>query len=330
MALFRSKKKRDKAYSVTDGKFKINPRQSSVLEASAQQANDSLSQAGLTNKDPKKDELKVKKGVEQQQMGDNAAEGKDPTWGGVQKNIMDSDGNIKMLGAQREQQQNQGFTPTKEGGVDFTQPIDPSKMSKEQVMELQKQIGTKPDGAWGSGSQRALNLHYAFNGVEPPNAAKLTSIFKEAGAIVKPQPDGKDTIGGKKPSYATNEISSGGDVSPELISSVENSMLGLEIPGLRITAGNDAYHQGDRYSRPGKSAHAKGKALDFTTKDVEGTRKRFLDAGYTYEKQKKPRGKGYYHIYRSPKGVKPKHRILDEYAGTTANTTGGHFDWKVN
>ena len=305
MPLFKSRRKRNKGYSLEGGKFKINPSEEykSKFEASAVQAQkklDSLDKSGLISPKQEKD---AEKG-----------------WQELQKNVMDSDGNIKMMDRNRSQE-----------GIDFSKPIDPSKMSKDQIMNLQREIGAKPDGAWGPASRRALNSHYAFKGIKPPNATRLEGILKDAGAVIKPKPDNYDTIGGEKPAYATNELSSGGDVSNRLIESVENSMIGLEIPGLRITAGNDAYHQGDRYNkgRVRNSAHKRGDALDFTTTDVKGTRQRFLDAGYTYEKQKKPSGKGYYHIYRSPKGVKPKHRILDEYAGKTAKTTGGHFDWKV-
>ena len=318
MPIFKRREKRDRGYSFDGGKFKISQREAAgKFETLANEAGKKLSALDKTGLIPKEQQEKSQEG-----------------WNKLQKNIMDSDGNIKMAAAQREEQQNLGYTPSKDGGFDFSKPIDPSNMSKEDLMKLQESVGAKPDGNWGSGSQRALNLHYAHSGIEPPNAARLNSIFKEAGVVVKPKPDNYDTIGGKKPAYATDELSSGGDVSPRLIESVENSMLGIGIPGLRITAGNDAYHQGDRYSRPGKSAHSKGDALDFTTDNYDETLKKFEEAGYTYEKQQKYRKgkpvKGqYYHIWRSPKGVKPKHRILDEYAGKTANTTGGHFDWKV-
>ena len=183
------------------------------------------------------------------------------------------------------------------------------------------------DGKFGPGSQKALNDYYAFEGVEPPNAKKLQSILEGMGAVIKEKPDNYDTIGGKKPSYATNELSSGGDVSPELINSIETYMKPLQVPGLRITAGNDAYHQGDRYSRPGKSAHSKGKALDFTTEDPQAVRDALIKNKYkkkiTYKKDgKTPK----YIYYVAPDG---SHRILDEYAVATKNTTGGHFDWKV-
>ena len=215
---------------------------------------------------------------------------------------------------------NVGSPNNQKGEIDFTQPIDVDSMDENQIKALQKKIGANPDGDWGPASQRALNLHYAFEGIEPPNAKRLGSILKDMGAVIKQQPDNKDTIGGKKPSYATNELSSGGDVSPELIESVDKDLRALNVPGLRITAGNDAYHQGDRYSRPGKSAHAKGKALDFTTDDPQAVRDAMLKAGYKKKVTKK------YVYYVSPDG---SHRVLDEYAKATKNTTGGHFDWKV-
>ena len=204
--------------------------------------------------------------------------------------------------------------------IDFNQPIDPSQMSTDQIKALQKKIGAGADGKWGPGSQNQLNKYYAFEGIEPPNAKKLGSVLKDMGAVIKEKPDNYDTIGGKRPAYATNELSSGGDVSPELIEAVDTSLRALEVPGLRVTAGNDAYHQGDRYSKPGKGAHSKGKALDFTTDDPEAVRQAMLDQGWKKKETKK------YTWYVSPNG---KYRILDEYAKATVNTTGGHFDLKV-
>lgn len=211
--------------------------------------------------------------------------------------------------------------PTTEGGdIDFSKGIDFANLDEKQTMALQKKIGATADGKWGPQSQQKLNQHYAFEGIEPPNAKKLGAVLKGMGAIIKDQPDNYDTIKGKKPSYATNELSSGGDVSPELVSAVEKVFPDLGIPNLRITAGNDAYHQGDRYSRPGKGAHSLGKAMDFTTSDPEAVRKTLLEKGYTKHTS------GNLTWYKSADGT---HRFLDEYAGKTKNTTGGHFDFKI-
>lgn len=299
---YRKKKRRDKGYSIQDGKFKLNQRAAQAFEGAAVEAGKKLSgtpleKTGLVNKK----EEKAQKG-----------------WEELSKNVMDSDGNIKMMDKNRAQ----GFTPTKDGGIDLTKTIDPSKMNKEQVMALQKQIGAKPDGAWGKGSQKALNNYYAFEGIEPPNAKRLESIVKDMGGIIKKKPDNYDTIKGKRPSYGTNELSSGGDVSPELIDVVQNVFPEFNIPGFRVTAGNDAYHQGDRYNkkRVRNSAHKVGKAMDFTTTDPNGFIDQLLEKGYT----KHTSGKLTW--YKSPDGG---HRFLDEYSAATAKTTGKHFDLKV-
>ena len=208
-------------------------------------------------------------------------------------------------------------------------PLDYSSDPKatQQFLKDKGYLKGSVDGKFGPGSKKALNDYYAFEGVEPPNAKKLQGILEEMGAVIKEKPDNYDTIGGKKPSYATNELSSGGDVSPELIDSIETYMKPLEVPGLRITAGNDAYHQGDRYSNPGKSAHSKGKALDFTTDDPQAVRDALISNKYKKRITYKEDGKTPKYIYYvSPDG---SHRILDEYAVATKNTTGGHFDWKV-
>ena len=233
MPIYKRRERRNKGYSFDGGKVTLSQRQRGALETSAAQANKKLSgtpveKAGLI---PGQTEEKAQKG-----------------WQDLQKNIMDADGNIKMA----QQQRDQGFAQTQDGGIDFSQPIDPSRMSPDQVKALQQQVGAKPDGKWGPGSQNQLNKYYAFQGIEPPNAKELKGVLQELGAVIKKKPDNYDTIGGKKPSYATDELSSGGDVSPELIATIKDNMGALKIPGLRITAGNDAYHQGDRYSRPGK------------------------------------------------------------------------------
>lgn len=225
-------------------------------------------------------------------------------------------------------QEEAGFVNDK-GEFDFSQSFNPDDLDTNQIKALQKKIGAGADGKWGPGSQNKLNTYYAFEGIEPPNARKLQGVLEGMGAVIKEKPDNYDTIGGKKPSYATNELSSGGDVSPKLINTIENYMKPLGIPGLRVTAGNDAYHQGDRYSRPGQGAHSKGNALDFTTDDPQAVRDSLIEQGYKHVETKRKDGSVKYSYYVSPKGKDPKHRILDEYAHATKNTTGGHFDWKV-
>ena len=285
---YKSPERRKKGYSFKDGKLFLGDKEQ------VHGPNPSpIDKAGLIKKDRQD---KAQKGFEKETK---------PT-------MNEETGEIKLNGANQPKQDY--------NNIDFNQPIDPNQMSKDQIKALQKKIGAGADGEWGPASQNQLNKYYAFQGIEPPNAKRLGAILKDMGAVIKEQPDNKDTIGGKKPAYATNELSSGGDVSPELIEAVDTSLRELEVPGLRITAGNDAYHQGDRYSKPGKGAHSKGKALDFTTDDPEAVRQAMLDQGWKKKETKK------YTWYVSPNG---KYRILDEYAKATVNTTGGHFDLKV-
>ena len=312
MALYKTER-RKKNFSFDGGKLKLGETKSIgefEREYGPQPNPSALDKAGLTKKDPEADKLKEDKYKEES--------------GQKKPEMNEETGEIKMNGA------NQKEGPKQDpNNIDFSQPIDIGSMDKEQIKTLQKKIGTGADGKWGPGSQNALNKYYAFQGIEPPNAKRLQGVLEEMGAVIKEKPDNYDTIGGKKPSYATNELSSGGDVAPVLIESIENYMKPLEIPGLRVTAGNDAYHQGDRYSRPGKGAHSKGKALDFTTDDPQAVRDALLKQGYKHIETKRKDGSVKYSYYVSPKGKDPKHRILDEYAHATKNTTGGHFDWKV-
>ena len=289
---YRAPERRNKGYSFRDGKLHLGDKE----QVYGPSANPSpIDKAGLIKRDRQE---KAEKGFEKDTK---------PT-------MNEETGEIKLNGA------NKDPNAQDYNNIDFNKPIDPKQMSTEQIKALQKKIGAGADGKWGPGSQNQLNKYYAFEGIEPPNAKRLGSILTDMGAVIKQQPDNKDTIGGRKPSYATNELSSGGDVSPELIEAVDTDLRALEVPGLRVTAGNDAYHQGDRYSRPGKGAHSKGKALDFTTSDPEAVRQAMLDQGWKKKETKK------YTWYVSPNG---KYRILDEYAKATVNTTGGHFDLKV-
>lgn len=210
------------------------------------------------------------------------------------------------------------------GDIDFSKGFDFENMSESDTKALQKKIGASADGKWGPNSQSKLNKYYANEGINPPNAQKLEKVLKGMGAIIKAQPDNYYNIDGKRPAHKTNELSSGGDVSPELISSIETKLSKFKIPGLRITAGNDAYHQSDKYTggKPSKSAHAKGNAIDFTTDDPDGLWRDMKAEGWhetysTISGNKIP-------VLVSPDG---KTRLLNEYAGKTAKTTGKHFDY---
>ena len=209
---------------------------------------------------------------------------------------------------------------------DFSQNVDPASMDKESVKALQEKIGAGADGHWGPNSESKLNKYYANEGIEPPNATKLQGVLEKSfpGIVIKGQPDNYYNIDGKRPAHKTNELSSGGDVSPQLISSIENKLAKFKIPGIRITAGNDAYHQSDKYTggKRSKSAHARGMAIDFTTDDPEGVWNEMVSGGW-HETYSTIGGKKI-PVLVSPDG---KTRLLNEYKGKTGKTTGKHYDY---
>ena len=154
----------------------------------------------------------------------------------------------------------QGAVTVSEGAepvFDFSQPIDPANMNEAQIKALQKKIGAGADGKWGPGSRAKLNNYYVTEGITPPNAAKLDEAMREIGIEPKSYAEGGNRAGqggqlyidGKPIKYNSSELSSGGEVSPQLIESLKETMPSLKenIEGLRLIGGNDAYHLSDAY-----------------------------------------------------------------------------------
>ena len=234
-----------------------------------------------------------------------------------------------------------------DGGVNYS--ADP-KAAQQFLKDQGYKVGV--DGAWGPNSMNALNQYYNDNpDVPPPNATALDGLFNDLG-IEQKSYVGKTNyhINGKPVDYKRGEVSSGGEVSPALVKSVEKELPALKegIPGLRITGGNDAYHHSDEYyARRAKrgggrgkqakfknmstaeaaewgrkhlkpSKHTDGKSMDFATSDPKAARQSFLDQGFKKVKSGN-------HIYYKKGNI----TIIDEYAGKTSGASGGHFHWGV-
>ena len=188
--------------------------------------------------------------------------------------------------------------PSGNATFDFTKPLDVENMTVEQKEALQREIGltgSAVDGNFGTGSKAALNEYYVKNGIIGPNAKILDDVLtNELNIPYKSYAEGGSnagqgmqlTIDGEKIAYNSSELSSGGDVDPELIQNLKETLPGIRdnVEGLRMIGGNDAYHLSDTYydnrfnsymNRPQKDKNgnitAKGqKRLDAIKKIVPG------------------------------------------------------------
>ena len=125
-----------------------------------------------------------------------------------------------------------------------------------------------------------------------PNANKLRNILKSLGYSEKGQ-----------------EISNGGDISPEIekaVSSVLNTIK-TELPSVKviITGGNDKYHKTLSYN----SRHKMGNAIDLV---ISPNNVATLDKVVTI-------------LQRYAAGNSPNFRFIDEYRHLTKAGTGNHF-----
>jgi putative chitinase len=103
------------------------------------------------------------------------------------------------------------------------------------------------------------------------------------------------------------EIDSGGEISTELADiAIElfNELTSKGIKGIRITSGNDSYHQKITSYR---SKHADGKALDFTVPNYSSQRGTVIE------------------VLNNLKSKYPQLNYIDEYANPSGKSTGGHF-----
>ena len=132
-------------------------------------------------------------------------------------------------------------------------------------------------------------LHYTG---PAPNADKLRDYLMENGI-----------------SEEGNELSSGGDISPEIaaatISFLDTLYAELPTVTIRLTGGNDHFHHGLDYT----SRHTRGDAVDFT---VTPARIDVTDKVETILQRYAAGNGGYF-------------RYLNEYDNPTRAATGKHF-----
>ncbi len=311
-SLYRQSERRDKGYSLSGGQFKIVDDKDEDYGPQPKPNASAAEKTGLVKEDPAKQK----------------------EW-----KIMSEDGKEESVPV-----------GPKEDPKEKANPLDFASDPKAAQQHLKDQgVDIAVDGKWGKGSMKALNDYYNANpDVEPQYATQLDSIFKD-NDINQKSYVGKTNyhIDGKPVDYKRGEVSSGGEVHPTLVKSVEDEFLPMKdaIPGLRITGGNDAYHHSDEYySRRVKkhrsrknskkfqdmsqkeaaawgrknlkpSGHTDGRSMDFASKDPEAARQSFLDNGFKFVKGNPPRY------------VKGNVTILDEYAGKTSGGSGGHFHW---
>ena len=228
------------------------------------------------------------------------------------------------------------------------------------------------DGVWGKGSQKALEKYRAENGIDQKlYADDFESFLQEAGisqnsystdegvaqnfrdvygrepslAEIATRKKQKTNLtkNGKKIEFTRGEASSGGDLSPALIETAKEVLPDLKELGVRVTGGNDAYHQSDQYyaarvknyktrkndpkfknmtemeaaawgrKNLGASKHADGNSMDFVVDDPAAARLQFIEKGAKYNEKR--------HTYTFPDGTV----ILDEYATKTSGGTAPHF-----
>ena len=144
--------------------------------------------------------------------------------------------------------------------------VNTSDMSTDEIKALQERIGTKPDGQWGQKSQAQLERYQKEQGIKAKdNVGYLEEQAKALGIDVKSYGDetqkwtsgkyaGEElTIDGKPIDKTRSELGSGGDLNPQFVQKVAlpmmKSLKEAGVPGLKLTGGNDAYHQSDQYMK---------------------------------------------------------------------------------
>jgi hypothetical protein len=149
-----------------------------------------------------------------------------------------------------------------------------------------------------NGSPELIQNAQPFTGATP-NADKLRDYLMEKGISEK-----------------GNQLSTGGDISPEIVNATIAVLdtLYAELPNviIEVTAGNDLYHQNlaDSISR-----HKRGDSVDFTVSPDTGT----VTSQVEKVLQRYAAGNGGYFRY------------LNEYDKPSTYATGGHFhiSWGV-
>jgi len=163
-------------------------------------------------------------------------------------------------------------------------------------LQLPATSGTTPTTQQTISQQQSPDVKNANRNISnpqnTPNANKLRNTLKSLGYSEKGQ-----------------EISNGGDISPEIekaVSSVLNTIK-TELPSVKviITGGNDKYHKTLSYS----SRHKMGNAIDLV---ISPNNVATLDKVVTI-------------LQRYAAGNSPNFRFIDEYRHLTKAGTGNHF-----
>ena len=222
---------------------------------------------------------------------------------------------------------------------------------QEQLIKANYLPEGSADGKWGEGSQAAANQYYRDNNIVPPNAGALDKALDIPGVTVTnysglSEEELKDykgtgknkqyTINGKPVQYNTSEVSSGGEVAPQLVTFAKDVMPDIAaIAPVTISGGNDAFHLSDQYyvgvrdqypfaikerkkqgitekeykswdhdkklkwSRKhlGKSKHVGGKSMDF---NVGGGKNKEKVIASLKEKYGEPTSSGHGDVYTGP------------------------------
>jgi len=147
--------------------------------------------------------------------------------------------------------------------------------------------------AWEGKIDTVLEQIDPSHSVPNPNANNLRRVLAELGYTEK-----------------GTELDGGGDITKEMSVAAASVFrtISSELPNLkvRVTAGNDNYHQNFQNSN---SRHKSGRAVDFTITPATSSNISEINTilqGYAV-------------------GNNAKFRFLDEYTNATANATGGHF-----
>ena len=294
--------------------------------------------------------------------------------GAISKNVDMSSVSAVLADGPKE---NPEILATDHGEINIS--FNPANGRSEDAHEIQEMLVEEgflkeggADGIWGKGSQRALDKYREKNGIEQSlYADNFETFLQEEGiqqnsyssdegvrqnfvsvygrepspAELKLRKEQKTNLtkNGKKIDFTRGEASSGGDLNPNLIASAKTLLPDMKDIGVRVTGGNDAYHQSDQYyaarvknhssrkndpkfknmstleaaawgrKRLPPSKHADGNSMDFVVEDPAAARLQFIEKGAKYNEKK--------HTYTFPDGTV----ILDEYATKTSGGTAPHF-----
>lgn len=236
MAIYK-RERRPKSYSLKDGQFLIGGQDDFSVDTSgparkSEIEDTPLEKAGLTNNDPKEEKEKEIKLDEATAQSENI-EPKD---------------NVAGTTAIEEEKEEVNPTHVPDPNID---PVASQQFLFDKGY-LKGDPSKSVNGKWDNNSIRAQNDYYRAEGIIPPNAQKLDALISDLGVSQKTYVGNKDKvthINGERVEFRTGEASSGGEVTPKLLSTAKAILgpLSKAVKGVRVTGGNDAYHISDEY-----------------------------------------------------------------------------------